>query len=85
MKKILILVILFCGVIYSQTVQDSTVYKLTYSKYIDGIDPCTYVKVDYKLDDSTLVGSYGVIDSVFIPLYLNATIPKNSLIDYEDK
>lgn len=85
MKKILFLMILFCGIIYSQIVQDSTVYKLAYSKYIDGIDPCTYVKVDYELNDSTLVGSYGVIDSVFILLYPSATIPKNSLIDYEDE
>jgi hypothetical protein len=85
MKNILIVFMLLISVnLLAQIEQDSTIYKLTETKLIDGIEPCNYVKIEYPLDSSNVVGSYGLIDGTFVPLYNSAVIPKNTLIDYEE-
>jgi len=58
-------------------------YELKEIEVIDGYSDCTHFQVDGIIDETMLVGTYGIIDNEdFVGLYGSATCLKPNLIDY---
>ena len=59
-------------------------YKLTKLKKIDGYKDCTHFTVQSILNNTLVVGSYGILnaDKEFESVYGSATCLKSALVDY---
>jgi len=62
-------------------------YKLTKLKKIDGYKDCTHFTVQSILNDTLVVGSYGILnaDKEFESIYSSATCLKSTLINYVEE